>query len=544
MRTLALAALLLARCGAAPPHFITILADDLGWADTALYNPLAPTPRIKEEADQGLLLERHYVFRYCSPSRRAFLSGRFPTSITTVQPDGADACSDFLPLATTTLAEKLSRGAGYECHFIGKGHLGYETTDHLPIRRGFASHLGFLLGSESYYHGGGAANASEGAHDLWEDAAPACAAVVAGMNYSTDVYVGRALEKIGAAAAAPPGARAPLFVYLALQNVHDPYNEPPPGERGGPWPDFPLCADCTYAHMLHALDAAVGNVTAALRRGALWDETLLLFSADNGPIGGSGSSRPLRGRKHDPWEGGTRAAAFLAGGALPAALRGARSGAKLVHVADWYPTFLGLAGVDSADDALIGGAPRPIDGVDVWPLLTGANATPPRALTPVTEASIIDVTGARARGGADGGETAAWWKLVTLGGQSVRFTENATAYSDDADGPCLAARQPDPPQPGRTDPLVSGCATCNASAPCLYDVLADPNETVNVAAAHPDVVARLAAALAAASTYYVSGRIPADALAANYTPINTTEEWGGFQGPCYRPKSPTRPGSG
>ena len=55
--------------------------------------------------------------------------------------------------------EKLSRGAGYECHFIGKGHLGYETTDHLPIRRGFASHLGFLLGSESYYHGGGAANA-------------------------------------------------------------------------------------------------------------------------------------------------------------------------------------------------------------------------------------------------------------------------------------------------------------------------------------------------------------------------------------------------
>ena len=106
-----LALLLLARCGAAPPHLITILADDLGWADTALYNPLAPTPRIKEEADQGLLLERHYVFRYCSPSRRAFLSGRFPTSITTVQPDGADTCSDFLPLATTTLAEKLTRGA-------------------------------------------------------------------------------------------------------------------------------------------------------------------------------------------------------------------------------------------------------------------------------------------------------------------------------------------------------------------------------------------------------------------------------------------------
>ena len=152
----------------AAPNIVTILADDLGWFDTALYNPDAPTPRLKALADGGLLLEHHYVFRYCSPSRRAFLSGRFPTSITTVQPQAGSFCGDYLPLATTTLAEKLSRGAGYACHFIGMGHLGYQTTDHLPIRRGWDSHVGFLLGSQSYAHGGGDANASVGAHDLWE----------------------------------------------------------------------------------------------------------------------------------------------------------------------------------------------------------------------------------------------------------------------------------------------------------------------------------------------------------------------------------------
>ena len=61
-----------------------------------------------------------------------------------MQPDGANLCSDFLPLACTILSEKLA-AVGYEAHFVGKGHLGYETTDHLPISRGFKSHVGYLV---------------------------------------------------------------------------------------------------------------------------------------------------------------------------------------------------------------------------------------------------------------------------------------------------------------------------------------------------------------------------------------------------------------
>eukprot|EP01052_Picozoa_sp_SAG31_P039525 SAG31_NODE_5498_length_2499_cov_15.125833_3_plen_65_part_01 len=65
--------------------------------------------------------------------------------MTTVQPDGANLCSDFLPLACTILSEKLA-AVGYQSHFVGKGHLGYETTDHLPVNRGFKSHVGYLGG--------------------------------------------------------------------------------------------------------------------------------------------------------------------------------------------------------------------------------------------------------------------------------------------------------------------------------------------------------------------------------------------------------------
>merc|ERR1711971_144869 len=123
--------------------------------------------------------------------------------------------------------------------------------------------------------------------------------------------------------------------------------------------------------MLHMLDQAVMNVTAALKSRGLWDNTLLVFSADNGGVGQFGNNHPLRVHKHDPWEGGTRTTAFVSGGFVPTRLRGTNSGAKLVHVSDWYATFCELAGVDPKDDAYIQGKVRSVDSVNVWPMLTG-----------------------------------------------------------------------------------------------------------------------------------------------------------------------------
>eukprot|EP00656_Telonema_subtile_P000083 TRINITY_DN10035_c0_g1_i2.p1 TRINITY_DN10035_c0_g1~~TRINITY_DN10035_c0_g1_i2.p1 ORF type:complete len:538 (-),score=120.73 TRINITY_DN10035_c0_g1_i2:189-1802(-) len=498
------------------PNILAIFADDLGWYDTSIHNPNAPTPRLAALNAEGLRLEHQHVFRYCSPTRRSFLSGRFPNHLTTVQPDGANMCSDFLPLNLSTIAEKLS-SVNYSCHFVGKGHLGYETTDHLPINRGFASHVGYLGGSEGYAHGSGSADPTKGTHDMWQDHAPGLEAVTQ-MDYSANYYAQtgvRIIQEHAERKASSEGpSDHPFFMYFAIQNVHSPYTLPPSWETS----EYPRMWDHTYSNMLAIMDSAIGNLTDALKTTGLWEDTLILFTADNGGID-RGNNYPLRGHKHDPWQGGTRATAFLSGGFLPAGVRGTASGAKLVHVADWYPTFCGLAGVDSEDRAVFGGQVKGIDGVDVWPMLTGFNHTQPRALTPTTEVSVIDT-----------GDAQSWWKLITLAGQSTYYYENQSSVPMDK-SECLAGNQPDPPQPGRTDPLVNGCPVCNATSPCLFDILADPQERHNLAAQHPEVVARLTPVVEQYQKYYVLGHLSATELQA-YDQVNQSK-WGGYTGPCY-----------
>jgi len=137
---------------------------------------------------------------------------------------------------------------------------------------------------------------------------------------------------------------------------------------------------------------------------------------------------------------------IFSGGFVPPAMRGTHTGDKFVHIADWYATFCVLAGVDPSNVVVLDGKPREIDGVDVWPLLTGTNSTPPRRLTPTTEVSIVDV--------GTGEATEAWWKLVTLAGQSNYYDKYAKQTS--GTDPCLTGCQKDPAQPGRTDPIVNG----------------------------------------------------------------------------------------
>ena len=317
-----------------------------------------------------------------------------------------------------------------------------------------------------------------------------------------------------------------LFLYLPYQNTHAPYQLPPAWEVES----FPEMWDHTYANMIHTLDTAVANVTDALVSEGLWAETLFVFTADNGGIGAMGNNHPLRGHKLDSWEGGTRSTAFVSGGFVPAALRGTHSGAKLVHVCDWYATFSVLAGVDPSDPVDFNGTVHDIDGVDVWPMLTGINSTQPRMLTPTTEVGIIEATPER------------FWKLITLAGQSVYYTPNNTQTP--GTDPCLESSQPPPPQPGRGSVFThgngQGCPVCNITHPCLYDVLADPAETTNVAAQHPNVVARLLPPLAESNQQYVTGHLPFALLAKDYVPVHPGE-WGGFFGPCYTRKGDPAP---
>ena len=97
---------------------------------------------------------------------------------------------------------------------------------------------------------------------------------------------------------------------------------------------------------------------------------------------------PFRGTKLTPWEGGTRTAAVIGGGFVPVQLRGSSSDA-LIHIADWYPTLANIAGAIATDPVFINGSVHDVDGVDMWPAITGANTTSPRPWVPTTEGSIL-----------------------------------------------------------------------------------------------------------------------------------------------------------
>ena len=327
--------------------------DDLGWGDTQTRNPFSPTPHIGQLAYEGIDLLQHYVYMcewpttlprvatthymyplprvpcapsvpltsrltracccstVCSPTRRSILSGRFPIHIWGHQ---APVCSNYLPLQFTLLPAKMKL-AGFETHSIGKGHLGYQTTDHLPINRGFDSHFGFLEGEISYYHGlsedqlagnktgpppenknptnqtgpcfmnqPGETPAMEHncSYDLWEGQVPASRATVTSMDYSTNEFAARAIEKINARAAG-----APLYIHLTWQNVHAPYAPPPDWENlksqdylsnycskaaGSARPTtvtnrpFPEDLRCNFGGTLKTVDDGMRNVTVALKQ--------------------------------------------------------------------------------------------------------------------------------------------------------------------------------------------------------------------------------------------------------------------------------------
>ena len=185
-------------------------------------------------------------------------------------------------------------------------------------------------------------------------------------------------------------ASQPLFLYFAPHAVHLPLEVP-----AGQLQRFNFINGSDprrrYAAMTNLVDAHIGAVVDALVARGMWDNTLLLLTADNGgPIFGQASTCkicdgsagannwPLRGGKHSGWEGGIRANAFVTGGFLPREQRGtARTG--LVAIEDWFVTFCGLAGITDPSDARAAAAGLPpVEGFDMWPLVSGANLTSPR----------------------------------------------------------------------------------------------------------------------------------------------------------------------
>ena len=268
------------------------MSDDLGFADASIRADVQSfshcpgagcvTPHLQSLRKEGILLDRHHTYLWCSPTRRAFLTGRFPVHVTGTQ---APTCSNLTPLQFTILSEKLA-AVDYEAHFIGKGtlalvfsagdhhepapsvsgHLGYQTVDNLPINRGFAGHLGFLGGGESYTHGELTRCGDGGKADMWKDHEPAVD-LVAGDYYNTNFFSQGSVDAV-----ARRNVSKPFWLHLMHQAVHTGANRSPPS-----WEQWPGQPD--YMSALSVLDKGIGNLTAALRSHGMWDNLIFVLSA-------------------------------------------------------------------------------------------------------------------------------------------------------------------------------------------------------------------------------------------------------------------------
>eukprot|EP01061_Rhynchopus_euleeides_P034105 TRINITY_DN57808_c0_g1_i1.p1 TRINITY_DN57808_c0_g1~~TRINITY_DN57808_c0_g1_i1.p1 ORF type:complete len:530 (+),score=186.62 TRINITY_DN57808_c0_g1_i1:57-1646(+) len=334
---------------AGKPHILFIVIDDLGHDDMGFLSevPQVKTPVSDRFASEGKILDNYYVQPSCSPTRSAILSGRIPlhTGINNYIPVGWPFG---LSPNETTMADMLGK-AGYATHAIGKWHLGMYSYAMTPTFRGFDSFYGFYNGGEDYFvhtAGGGTNLGYDMRRDTGRRCGRGCSVVdyAANNTYSTTLFT---QEAVNVVENHPFGQ--PLFLYLAYQAVHSPTQAPesyvaPYTAQGLKFPRS------TYAGMIACLDEGIGNVTSALEARGMLENTLLIFTADNGgpseTCGVQGSSNyPLRGSKCSLWEGGTKASAFAwTGKALSAQIVPGRF-PDLMHAADWMATISEATGV-------------------------------------------------------------------------------------------------------------------------------------------------------------------------------------------------------
>jgi len=399
------------------PNFVIILADDMGYGDISAYDGWVETPHLDGLAAAGLrFTDFHSNGAVCSPTRAALMTGRYqqragiPMAVTVkVRHRG-------LQPGEVTFAEEMKR-AGYATAMFGKWHLGYREK-YNPIRQGFDRFRGFVSGNVDYFSH---VDQSE-AHDWWHQDRR-----VEEPGYTTHLITRHALEFID------ENKDEPFLLYLSHQAPHYPYQGPgdePDRSVGGEFSMFGSRADKkeAYREMVVELDRGVGEVIAKLEEHGLERDTLVFFLSDNGATT-LGSNGALRGTKGTVWEGGHRVPAIAWWlGRIDPGVTG-----ELAIGMDLMPTFLNIAGAESA-------AARPLDGVDLSPLLFSGKRLDPRML-------FWEYGELRAVRDRD-------WKLI----------EDASGQVDE---------------------------------PALYNLAEDLSESRNLAGDHPDRVKRMAAALAA-----------------------------------------------
>lgn len=408
------------------PNIVLMLADDMGWAQPGFNGgDAALTPNIDRLAAEGMRLNAFYTHSVCAPTRGALLTGRYAfrtwmdwrsedfgkpsylkaLGLTLAHTPGGEPTRRIHALDTRerTIAEAL-RDAGYFTSIVGKWHCGEWLPEHLPMGQGFQHQYGHYAWGVDYYRKTIEHNAPArfAVYDWHRNQQP-----LQEDGYATDLFAAEAERVIAAR-----GKEQPFFLYVPFNAVHGPLN-PPPRHGDG--------VDVRQA-MLKCLDDAVGRVVAAVDRHGFGDNTLIIFTNDNGPVLEE-MSKPFRGTKNTTFEGGVRSPCVLRwpGRIQPGSVR-----EGMMFIADFYSTCITLAGGNHDQE-------RPVDALDMTAMLF-EDAPSPRSEI------IFEVSG------------------------SVRLP---TIRSGDF----------------------------KLMGDMLFNVRTDPGERHDIAAGHPEVVARLAARL-------------------------------------------------
>ncbi len=392
------------------PNIIFILADDLGHADLGVYGQTdIKTPHLDRLAGQGIRFTQAYAnSAVCSATRFALITGRYQYRLRGGLEEPIAGASDTigLPPSHPTLPSLLKK-QGYGTALIGKWHLGYLPTFG-PLKSGYDSFFGNYGGAIDYFtHKPGVGPQVK--EDLYEGEVP-----VHQIGYYTDLLGARAVDFVRAQ---QPGK--PFLLSLHYTAPHWPWEGPG---------DEAVSRDisnifhydggdlATYGRMVEALDASIGRVLQALEARGLAENTIVIFTSDNG---GERFSKnwPLTGQKTELLEGGIRVPAIVR---WPARIAGGQVSEQVAISMDWLPTLLAAAG----------GAPDPAyptDGQNLLPQLLGQAGNQSRTLL------------WRYKANAQRAIRSGNWKYLRIGGNEFLFD----VVKDQRERANLAQRHPD-----------------------------------------------------------------------------------------------------
>ena len=421
----------LATSAAAAPNIVIVIADDMGWGDVGFHGSEIRTPELDRLAAGGVRFERFYTYALCSPTRAALMTGRSGINTGMLGPSNPWYPRG-LPVDEKLMPEYF-REAGYRTHALGKWHLGPNELQYHPMNHGFESFYGHLHGYLNHE-----LHTLFGRVDWQRDGQ-----TVHETGNATDLVIAEAVRLIE-----ERDPDAPFLLHVALDAPHAPLQAPEDAIAEYAHVDDERRR--IYSAMMTEMDRGIARITAALEEARIAENTLLIFFSDNGGSPNLGADNgPLRGGKGSPFEGGTRAPAFMY---WPTVLPAGAVFEERMTVTDLLPTLLAAADADLH-------ASKPIDGRDFWPAIAdGAQAPGGPAVLSHYGRGVVQHAYFRDD-----------WKLVR-------------AANDQ----------------GGTDDL-------------LFDIRNDPYEQHDLAAAHPDIFRQLVAELDAipkAEPLSLNARLP------------------------------------